>query len=690
MNSSPVTKDFGVPNSHSTDFPAPTSQKNPPESVQKVSDTNPGSNDPVLKWLRDLAFDHKLNGCGAVYCYEIFPQGGKHYIRLRHQISSFEQNDLEHDSEHNSKRNTEQDAKPEVEKLQEFWRAKNANSGMRLVIVEDISNPLMEILSSALDLDPLIFIQHLKGSGVNMKSLDRFAVNDCIDAFQCNHVFSAQWYRPVHRLFKSEQRKKGVFPSQQGHHASPDPGVETPGLRLRRLEKPLERERNSVMETNIFRDAWQVGKPLASSESDDISIPAAWEEKATVYRETRGGVEFVVILTDPLPILKPSGTGHLRPNVSHASDHKSSSTGPLLPYKHIAARWTYQPRGRTNQSAVRDSPKTPRSAHTDIMSWVTNQCSLDIGGLKEKPALVAMKSPIEAIFRVIFFDTMTLSDVFDNSLQEIRLASLEDTELEASIGIWRQMLIQAQLRLPTLQNTIHDLTGYGLPRSRRSDLSPDFRMLLARVRRRIAAVTTRAREIDVAFRAELSVLESRKQLLESSSVTRLTELAFFFVPLSFVASTFSMQVREFENSPPLSMFFLVAFCMVFLAYVLRFFLASRAFGKIGRETERGARYYGQIQDSQPVPTSTYMLFMFWNAVFYFSSVYGVVLASVGAVIWLLVEKGQQNSGFKAMLSVVIALTLPLAAAAPVTNEALPGVYSGYMPCVETLWEIFPE
>jgi hypothetical protein len=295
----------------------------------------------------------------------------------------------------------------------------------------------------------------------------------------------------------------------------------------------------------------------------------------------------------------------------------------------------------------------------DMMSWMTNQYLEDTKSLVQRPSRLTMANPLEALFRIVFLDTMTLSDIVDNRLQEIRLASQGGSELEASIGAWRWMLMQAQLRLPILRTTITDLTRKGPLRPQPSRQSPDFWLLVARVRQRISAVIARADEIDAALRAELSILESRKQLNESSSISRLTELAFVFVPMSFIASAFSMQVQELQPPPHLTTFVLAAFIAVFFAYMVRLFFNSRIFGKGSRRIQRAARKHGQIQDGQAVPAGLYLTFFLSKVPLYFFSIYGIILACSAPVVWLWVDRGDVDSGFKAVLTVVVILTLPL-------------------------------
>jgi Mg2+ and Co2+ transporter CorA len=52
--------------------------------------------------------------------------------------------------------------------------------------------------------------------------------------------------------------------------------------------------------------------------------------------------------------------------------------------------------------------------------------------------------------------------------------------------------------------------------------------------------------VDRSFQAimsSMSILESERAIVQGAAITRLTELAFFFIPLSFAATFFSMQIQ---------------------------------------------------------------------------------------------------------------------------------------------------
>jgi hypothetical protein len=61
--------------------------------------------------------------------------------------------------------------------------------------------------------------------------------------------------------------------------------------------------------------------------------------------------------------------------------------------------------------------------------------------------------------------------------------------------------------------------------------------------------------------------EARKSTETAFSVVRLTQLAFFFIPLSFVASNYGMNIKQFNNvNVSLSVFFGMAIIITFLTH----------------------------------------------------------------------------------------------------------------------------
>jgi hypothetical protein len=100
----------------------------------------------------------------------------------------------------------------------------------------------------------------------------------------------------------------------------------------------------------------------------------------------------------------------------------------------------------------------------------------------------------------------------------------------------------------------------------------------------------------------MSLLESKRGIEEAESVSRLTELAFLFIPTTFAASLFSMQVRELaENPPPVYAFIITAVVTVSVSYMLRLVQRSTLIGGLMRRTAFKIRTEKQVT-SRDIPT----------------------------------------------------------------------------------------
>lgn len=75
--------------------------------------------------------------------------------------------------------------------------------------------------------------------------------------------------------------------------------------------------------------------------------------------------------------------------------------------------------------------------------------------------------------------------------------------------------------------------------------------------------------------SSMSLSQSSLVIEQTSGINKLTELAFFFVPLSFITSVFSMQVMELTSAPPHIWTWGLALGLVFLTtYLIRILLRS--------------------------------------------------------------------------------------------------------------------
>ncbi|KAM3467507.1 hypothetical protein NHJ6243_000128 [Beauveria neobassiana] len=91
----------------------------------------------------------------------------------------------------------------------------------------------------------------------------------------------------------------------------------------------------------------------------------------------------------------------------------------------------------------------------------------------------------------------------------------------------------------------------------------------------VQALQRRAESTLNVLASSMGLSQSSLVIDQTSGINKLTELAFFFVPLSFITSVFSMQVKELTSAPPRMWTWGLALSLVFLAtYLMRILLRS--------------------------------------------------------------------------------------------------------------------
>ena len=99
----------------------------------------------------------------------------------------------------------------------------------------------------------------------------------------------------------------------------------------------------------------------------------------------------------------------------------------------------------------------------------------------------------------------------------------------------------------------------------RENLCRDYRSLLDQCQ----SLTRRCEVTSGILMSSISISEAERSIELSIGIARLTKLAFVFVPLSFVASAFGMNVKEItEKNPSLWSFFLVSLLVGGLSYAV--------------------------------------------------------------------------------------------------------------------------
>jgi dGTP triphosphohydrolase len=187
---------------------------------------------------------------------------------------------------------------------------------------------------------------------------------------------------------------------------------------------------------------------------------------------------------------------------------------------------------------------------------------------------------LSPFFSFAVFSEMTLLDIIDSKIQKeldhSRLISTENPTL--SNLLYSQQVLKRHIR--NLKEPINFMKGL--------TERPWFEEMASEQRQRSCAQTIEAMLND--YRAALAyaealaaecgqgmgivahnatIQESQKAMAEARGVTKLTRLAVVFVPLSFVTSVFSMNVRELnvDNGPPLWYWMIVSVAVGFVTLV---------------------------------------------------------------------------------------------------------------------------
>lgn len=213
-------------------------------------------------------------------------------------------------------------------------------------------------------------------------------------------------------------------------------------------------------------------------------------------------------------------------------------------------------------------------------------------------------SLLDMLFGIIRKDTSTLLQVLGQILSDMDTDLLDDTKMEDRLALWRQLIKKAEKELTELKTSTKSFLGYfGITHipdtpsialddndisSDVSDLFQEIDKMLDRLRRGSAALTS-----------NMGLLDSRRSIDEAHAVTRLTELAFLFIPLSFSTSIFGMQIKPFEDSVPLWNFLVVAISVTTFAYLMRLTMRSQWLSNVKQSVKLDVRRYAE-QHSLPV------------------------------------------------------------------------------------------
>ncbi|KAK0735345.1 cora-like Mg2+ transporter protein-domain-containing protein [Apiosordaria backusii] len=162
---------------------------------------------------------------------------------------------------------------------------------------------------------------------------------------------------------------------------------------------------------------------------------------------------------------------------------------------------------------------------------------------------------IQTMMSLVLDDMPAVLFELGRGLDEVELCLGEDQELRSSVPQWRDYLGRWRNTLANLRISVRYMMERFEQHSMQRQQQPDThdesaQMILWRIKQVNAELEAIRGRIETAFQAlmsTLSILESQRAIAQAESISKLTQLAFFFIPLSFIAAVFGMNVIEFQD-----------------------------------------------------------------------------------------------------------------------------------------------
>ena len=154
------------------------------------------------------------------------------------------------------------------------------------------------------------------------------------------------------------------------------------------------------------------------------------------------------------------------------------------------------------------------------------------------------------IARIMVTNATEVLTSLHDALDKIDLSLSQDDILRSSLhiwrerfGLWRQDLLHSRVSASDLLQTFEQqkLCPTCAPQPSSSTI-PKYEVELAGLKADFNETLARLNSTFQAVMSTMSIVESQKAISEAETVSKLTALAFFFIPLSFIASLFGMNL----------------------------------------------------------------------------------------------------------------------------------------------------
>lgn len=180
--------------------------------------------------------------------------------------------------------------------------------------------------------------------------------------------------------------------------------------------------------------------------------------------------------------------------------------------------------GPTQPRAVDNS--TTQLHHQELFDHVASSTEPTSARLHRRllnQTLAASYAPIaDALFTVMYNDTLKLLHFVRKSLREIDQGTLDDSLLQERLTHWRLLISQTGYLLPELLKSLSSLVSFV---TARDDREQSMGLRLSRLDDDITDAVALLRETYKTLLTNISIIDSKRGIAEAEAVTRITELA---------------------------------------------------------------------------------------------------------------------------------------------------------------------
>lgn len=269
-------------------------------------------------------------------------------------------------------------------------------------------------------------------------------------------------------------------------------------------------------------------------------------------------------------------------------------------------------------------------------------------------------APLKYLFKVIIHDTLTILRSIDTVLTQMDLDMLDDELLQSNIDDWLRILNRIRTELRDMRTTLPEFAAFiKIPRKTlEANPGPETGIKtcgdsLRQCTSRMTKVSSRADHSQRSLMTAMSLVESKRGISEAESVTKLTELAFFFIPLTFAASLFSMQVKELDAATTsVALFVAVAFSITLCSYTLRLVIRSSWLLRVLRRWKKDIRATTESPSGAPIPTSAVLKWI-WSRFAPYTHIGCILVANAALMAGLWTRSLQE--GIKVAVTIALAL-----------------------------------